>query len=59
MARVLGYGGIANTNGARNFSGKVEAAGIVGSSRISIGISIGLHSFMFLIGRGLLEIWRL
>ena len=22
MARVLGYGGIANTNGARDFSGK-------------------------------------
>ena len=26
MARVLGYGGLANTNGARDFSGKVEAA---------------------------------
>lgn len=25
MARVLGYGGIANTNGARDFSGKAEA----------------------------------
>ena len=25
MARVLGYGGLANTNGARNFSGKVAA----------------------------------
>lgn len=25
MARALGYGGIANTNGARNFSGKEEA----------------------------------
>ena len=26
MARVLGYGGLANTNGARSFAGKVEAA---------------------------------
>lgn len=25
MARVLGYGGIANSNGARDFSGKEEA----------------------------------
>ena len=25
MARQLGYGGLANTNGARDFSGKVEA----------------------------------
>lgn len=25
MAVVLGYGGLANTNGARDFSGKVEA----------------------------------
>lgn len=24
MARVLGYGGLANTNGARDFSGKAE-----------------------------------
>lgn len=27
MARALGWGGIANTNGARDFSGKVEAVG--------------------------------
>ena len=26
MARVLGYGGVANTNGTRDFSGKEEAA---------------------------------
>lgn len=26
MARVLGYGGVANTNGARDFSGKEAAA---------------------------------
>lgn len=26
MARSLGYGGIANTNGARTFSGKEESA---------------------------------
>ncbi len=25
MARVLGYGGLANTNGARDFSGKTVA----------------------------------
>lgn len=25
MARVLGYGGLGNTNGARDFSGKAEA----------------------------------
>ena len=25
MPRVLGYGGIANTNGARSFSGKTES----------------------------------
>lgn len=27
MARVLGYGGIANTNGTRSFAGKSESAG--------------------------------
>jgi len=27
MARKLGYGGIANTNGARDFTGKTQAAG--------------------------------
>lgn len=27
MARVLGYGGLANTNGARTFTGKEESAG--------------------------------
>ena len=27
MARVLGYGGLANTNGARSFSGKEAAVG--------------------------------
>ena len=26
MARQFGYGGLANTNGIRSFSGKVEAA---------------------------------
>jgi len=30
MPRVLGYGGIANTNGARSFAGKAEAAAAVG-----------------------------
>lgn len=28
MAVVLGYGGIANTNGARSFAGKAEAANV-------------------------------
>ncbi len=27
MAVALGYGGLANTNGARSFAGKVEAVG--------------------------------
>lgn len=34
MAVVLGYGGLANTNGARDFSGKVAAAPDVSRSRI-------------------------
>ncbi len=35
MAVVLGYGGLANTNGARDFSGKVEAAVVdVSRSRV-------------------------
>ena len=31
MARVLGFGGIANTNGARSFSGKTESVGVSGN----------------------------
>ncbi len=31
MARVLGFGGIANTNGARDFSGKTESVGVGGN----------------------------
>lgn len=31
MARRLGYGGVANTNGARDFSGKAEAEPEVGT----------------------------
>lgn len=27
MAKTLGYGGIANTNGARDFTGKAAASG--------------------------------
>ena len=34
MARVLGYGGIANTNGIRSFSGKTESA---------VGVSGNMH----------------
>jgi len=34
MVKVLGYGGIGNTNGARDFSGKEEAdVGITGRIR--------------------------
>jgi hypothetical protein len=34
MSRVLGYGGIANTNGARDFSGKTEAVGVGGNTHM-------------------------
>lgn len=36
MARVNGYGGLANTNSARDFSGKVETVPVLqtGSRRI-------------------------
>lgn len=33
MARALGYGGIANTNGTRSFAGKEEATALAGSLR--------------------------
>ncbi len=33
MARVLGYGGVANTNGARDFSTKVEQVAAGGRIR--------------------------
>ena len=36
MARVLGYGGIANTNGARDFSTKVEAEAPSGGSSFQV-----------------------
>jgi hypothetical protein len=43
MARVLGYGGIANTNALRNFSGKAEAAqGVFTGRRMWIGIGLGV-----------------
>ena len=32
MAKKLGYGGLANTNGARDFSGKTEAAPVADST---------------------------
>ena len=31
MAVALGYGGLANTNGARSFAGKAEEAGVKGN----------------------------
>ena len=34
MTRVLGYGGIANTNGARSFSGKTESVGVSGNTHM-------------------------
>ncbi len=33
MPRVLGYGGIGNTNGARDFSGKTPSIPVSGSFR--------------------------
>lgn len=48
MARVLGYGGLANTNGARSYAGKTLAP-IQHSSRLlgygGLGNSNGLRSF--------------
>ena len=34
MARVLGFGGLANTNGARDFSGKAESAAVDDDDRL-------------------------
>ena len=57
MAVALGYGGLANTNGARSFSGKVEADIVVsGASRMSVGMSIGIHGFILVMGRALIEL---
>ena len=47
MARVLGYGGIGNTNGARNFNGKVQA---VGNNRPSMHMR--QNGYMILQSRG-------
>jgi hypothetical protein len=38
MARVLGYGGLANTNGTRDFSGKEET--VVADTVTCIGMGI-------------------
>lgn len=47
MARKLGYGGIANTNGARDFSGKTAA---VGNNRPSMHMR--QNGYMILQSRG-------
>lgn len=45
MPRVLGYGGLANTNGARNFSGKVPAS--VSVMDLAVGKGKILINFTF------------
>lgn len=54
MAARLGYGGLANTNGARDFSGKEEAevVPVVGISTFAIAMQIGI-SIALIIGYGL------
>lgn len=47
MARKLGYGGIGNTNGARDFSGKASA----GVDVIALARSIFRFTFGRLFGR--------
>ena len=58
MARVFGYGGLANTNGARSLSGKEESVAVSGSSRISIGMSVGIHGIVLVLGRAIMELGR-
>lgn len=50
MARVLGYGGIGNSNGARDFSGKSEAAPVAATNRsvLAIAVRIGLGIALYL-----------
>lgn len=52
MARVLGYGGIANTNGARLFSGKTEAEAVVRGRRhfAAIMAARGMGVMMWMLG---------
>ena len=47
MARALGWGGLTNTNGARDFSGKAEA---VGNNRPSMHMR--QNGYMILLNRG-------
>ena len=47
MARQFGYGGIANTNGIRDFSGKAAA---VGNNRPSMHMR--QNGYMILLNRG-------
>jgi len=48
MARKLGYGGIANTNGARDFTGKTPATG---SDLIALSRTVGRFLFSRVFGR--------
>ena len=52
MARVLGYGGIANTNGARSFSGKTEAEVVIRGRRhfAAIMAARGMGVMMWIFG---------
>ena len=52
MARVLGYGGIANTNGARSFSGKTEAEAVIRGRRhfAAIMAARGMGVMMWMLG---------
>ena len=52
MARVLGYGGIANTNGARSFSGKTEAEAVIRGRRhfAAIMAARGMGVMMWIFG---------
>ena len=52
MARVLGYGGIANTNGARSFSGKTEAEAVIRGRRhfAAIMAARGMGVMMWILG---------
>ena len=42
MARKLGYGGLGNTNGARDFSGRGPADPIILTSRTSLAMGLGI-----------------
>ncbi len=49
------YGGPRADFFAADYSGKTPGVAVAGASRMSIGTSIGIHGFLFFIGRVLLE----